>query len=97
MSKDQQEIYKIAETWSEVRLKSREEVAAMADSEKWLEAYDRYNERFEKDMSKMMEIADRLKKLIEPEKVEKKTKGQRKRDAYARKLARSGVAPPASN
>jgi uncharacterized protein (DUF342 family) len=87
MSKDQLEIASISEQWSRVRLMSREEVVAMED-EKWLEAYDRYLEKFNKDMDKMMELKDKLQKLIEPDKITKKTKGQRKRDAYARKTAR---------
>jgi len=53
----------------------------------WKEAHIRFHEKYNSDMEKMQEIAVKLQKLIEPPKVEKKTKGQRKRDAFAKKQA----------
>jgi len=40
----------------------------------------------------LVEIVNKLEKQINPPKVEKKTKGQRRRDAYAAKLERAGHA-----
>jgi len=54
----------------------------------WKEAHARFFETYNTDMEKMEEIAGKLQKMIEPPKIEKKTKGQRKRDAYAKVVAR---------
>jgi len=42
-------------------------------------------------MKKMVEISKKLKKLIAPPKVERKTKGQRKRDKWAKVQAREAA------
>jgi len=49
----------------------------------WKASYDRYHEKYEKSMGQMQEIAARLQKTLEPPKVQKKSKGQRKRDKWA--------------
>lgn len=54
----------------------------------WLEAFNRFYEKYDEDMERMTEYAGKLEKMIQPPRVEKKTKGQRKRDAYARALER---------
>ena len=83
------EIKKIQAKWSEVRHLSREEAKEQLDGE-WLEAHTRFMDQYDSDMERMEEIVTKLEKQIEPPKVQKKTKGQKRRDAYARKLARSG-------
>ena len=89
MTTDQLEMKKITEKWSEVRHMSKEEAASLEPE--WKEAHERFYARYESDMEKMEEIASKLEKMIEPPKVEKKTKGQRKRDAYAKVLAREAA------
>jgi len=85
MSADQMEIKTVAEKWSKVRLMDREEANKLEPE--WKEAYDRFYEKYDADMVKMQEIAAKVQKMIEPPKVEKKTKGQRKRDMWAKKQA----------
>ena len=89
MTADQLEIYKISQKWSEVRQMSREE-ADQLDPE-WKEAYDRFYTKYDADMERMTEIAGKLKNMIEPPRVAKKTKGQRKRDKYAKVQAREAA------
>merc|ERR1712085_188214 len=88
-SDTQQEIKGIQSKWGEVRRMSREEAKEQLDGE-WLEAHTRFFDLYDGDMERMEEIVSKLEKQIEPPRVEKKTKGQKRRDAYARKLARSG-------
>ena len=76
------EIESIQKKWNEVRLMSKEEAANLEPE--WKEAYDRFYEKYDSDLEKMMEITDKLQKMIEPPRVQKKTKGQRKRDAWAK-------------
>ena len=83
------EIMDIQSKWNEIRHLDREEAAKTLDGD-WLEAYNRFYEKYDDDMTRMTEIVGKLEKMIEPPKVAKKTKGQKKRDAYARKLERSG-------
>ena len=90
MSADQLEIKKISEKWSEVRHLSKEEAEAQLDSE-WMEAYNRFFTKYDEDMTKMEDIAKILKKAIEPPKVAKKSKGQKKRDKWAKVQAREAA------
>ena len=83
------EIESIQEKWNEVRLMSKEEAANLEPE--WKEAYDRFYEKYDSDLEKMMEITDKLQKMIEPPRVQKKTKGQRKRDAWAKVQAREAA------
>ena len=85
MNADQLKIQEISDKWNEIRHMSKEEAASL-DGE-WKEAYDRFFEKYDSDMEKMEEISTKLQKMIEPPKVQKKTKGQRKRDAFAKKEA----------
>lgn len=89
MTADQLEIKRISDKWSEVRMLTREQASSLEPE--WKEAHTRFFDKYDADMSKMEEIATKLEKMIEPPKVEKKTKGQRKRDAYAKKLAREAA------
>jgi len=86
MTADQLEIKKIVAKWKEVKFMSREDAEANLDEE-WLAAYNRFYEDYHKDMELMKETATAMYKQVMPEKVIKKTKGQRKRDAYAKKQA----------
>lgn len=90
MSSDQLEIKKIQDKWNEIRHLDREEAQKTLEGE-WLEAYNNFYEKYDDDMTRMTEIAEKVQKMIEPPKVEKKTKGQKRRDAYARKLAREAA------
>ena len=89
LSDDQKEIRGIQEKWNEIRHLSREEAQSTLEGE-WLEAYNRFYEKYDDDMTRMTEIAEKVQVMIEPPKVQKKTKGQKRRDAYARKMARAG-------
>jgi len=89
MTADQLEIVRISEKWSKVRLMSSEEAASLEPE--WKEAYDRYHEKYHKDMEYMMEVAGKVQKLIEPPKVQKKSKGQKKRDKWAIVQARDAA------
>jgi hypothetical protein len=89
MTASQLEVKRIADKWSEVRLMSAEDAASL-DAE-WKEAYDRFHEKYNKDMEYMQEIAGKVQKLIEPPKVEKKSEGQRKRDKWAIVQAREAA------
>jgi hypothetical protein len=78
------------EKWTEIRHMDREEAQKSLDGE-WLEAYNRFYEKYDDDMVRMAEIAEKVQKMIEPPKLGKKTKGQRKRDLYAVKQERAAV------
>mmetsp|Transcript_34530 Transcript_34530/g.99417 ORF Transcript_34530/g.99417 Transcript_34530/m.99417 type:complete len:168 (+) Transcript_34530:123-626(+) len=90
MSEDQKEIKKIQEKWNSIRMMDRDAAQKELDGE-WLEAYNRFYEKYDDDMERMTEYMQKLEKYIEPPKVQKKTKGQRKRDAYAKVLAREAA------
>merc|ERR1712238_518520 len=82
---------KIQDKWNEIRFLDREEAQKSLDGE-WLEAFNKFHGQYDSDMERMEEIVNKLEKQINPPKVEKKTKGQRRRDAYAAKLERAGHA-----
>ena len=90
MTPEMKKMMDIKDKWSTARHLSREEAAEQLDEE-WLAAYNRFYERYDKDMVKMKEISEKLQKMIEPPKVERKTKGQRKRDAWAKVQAREAA------
>lgn len=87
LTADQKEMAGIAKKWAEIRHKSADEI----EEPEWKEAHARFYEKYHSDMEKMQEVSVKLKKLIEPPRVQKKTKGQRKRDAYAKVVAREAV------
>jgi hypothetical protein len=95
MSADQREIVNIMAKWKEVRHLTREEAANLEDEE-WKAAHTRFMEKYDKDMVNMQDIASKLVTMLEPPKVEKKSKSQRKRDKWAivqaREKARAVVA-----
>lgn len=90
MTPDQLEIKKITDKWTEVRHLSREEAEAQLEGE-WLEAYNRFYTKYDEDMEKMTEISKMMQKAIEPPKVAKKSKGQKKRDKWAKIQAREAA------
>lgn len=94
MTADQSEISKIAQKWAEVRHLPKEEAQSQLDGE-YLEAYNRFYQKYDEDMNHMTEIAIMLKKAIEPPRVQKKSQGQKKRDKWAkvqaREAARGGI------
>lgn len=89
------EISEISEKWSKIRFMDRAEAEKLEPE--WLEAYNRFHERYATDMENMADIAVKVKKLIEPPVVAKKTKGQRKRDAWAVKVERAAIRAAAKN
>ena len=80
-----------AERWKEIRLLSDEEADAKLSGEE-LESYQNYHSAVKEDIEKMKKIAEMMLKNLEPPRVQPKTKGQRKRDAFARKQAREAAA-----
>jgi hypothetical protein len=51
--------------------------------EEWMAAYNKYHENYSKHIELMMEIKEKVAVMIEPPKIEKKGKKQRKRDIFA--------------
>jgi len=90
-SDTKKEIHGIQTKWGEIRHLSRDEAKEQLEGE-WLEAHTRFYDLYDSDMERMEEIVTKLEKRIEPDRAQKKTKGQKKRDALARKLARSAQA-----
>lgn len=90
MTADQLEIKKISNKWAEVRLLTREEAESTLDAE-WIEAYNRYFEKFQDDMTRMQDYAQQVIKSIEPPKIQKKSQGQKKRDKWAKVQVREAA------
>ena len=86
---ESREIEAIQEKWNQVRLMDAEEAAKLEPE--WKEAYDRFHAKYNEDMDKMMEITEKLQKMIEPPRIQKKSKGQRKRDKFAVVQAREAA------
>ena len=89
LSAEAKEIRQIQEKWSEIRHYDRATAESKLEGE-WLEAYNSFYQQYDDDMKRMEEIVENLKSYIDPPRVQKKTKGQKRRDALARKLERSG-------
>ena len=90
MNADQLEIKKTVDTWREIRFLTREEADAQLEGD-WLEAYNRFHEKYDADMELMLEIKEKVARMIEPPKVEKKGNKQRKRDKWAKIQAREAI------
>jgi hypothetical protein len=94
MTADQLEIKKISDKWAEVRHMSKEEAESLDGD--WKDAYNRFFTKYDEDMERMNQIADMLKKAIEPPRIAKKSKSQKKRDRFAivqaREAARAAAA-----
>jgi hypothetical protein len=56
-----------------------------------LEAYNRYYAEMREGVLKMQELATIMMKGVEPPRIKPKSKGQRKRDAWARVQARAAA------
>jgi hypothetical protein len=91
MTAAQKEILSIQKRWNVVRHLSKEEVDALDETTdgEYKAAYYRYYERYDNDMEKMTEIASKLKTMLDPPRILKKTNGQRKRDKWAKIQART--------
>jgi hypothetical protein len=87
MTPDQLKIRAMVEKWREVRLYDREQAEAELDAE-WLTAYNKFHDDYQQSMARMLEIKEKLGPVIEPPKIQKKGKKQRKRDLFALKTAR---------
>uniref|UniRef100_A0A7S2EVV2 Uncharacterized protein n=1 Tax=Trieres chinensis TaxID=1514140 RepID=A0A7S2EVV2_TRICV len=85
-TQEQKEIYEIVDRWAEIRLYSDEEAQEKLEGEE-LEAYTRYHQKVKDDMEKMKVIAEMMAKSVEIPQVAKKSKNQRKKDAWAKKQA----------
>ena len=75
-----------ANRWKEIRLLSDEEAEAQLSGEE-LETFKNYHSAVKEDIEKMTQIAEMMLKSLEPPKVKAKGKKQRKRDAWAKKVA----------
>ena len=91
MTADQLKIRNMVEKWRMVRLYDRAQAEAELDEE-WLTAYNKYHEKYAKDIELMLEIKAKVAVMIEPPRIEKKGKKQRKRDIFAKKQAREAAA-----
>lgn len=93
MSPAQKEIASIQARWNLVRHMSKEEVDALDDATdgEWKAAYNRYYERYHNDMEKMTEIVTKLQGMIDPPRIQKKSKSQRKRDKWNKIVARTNA------
>eukprot|EP00545_Synedropsis_sp_CCMP1620_P014893 CAMPEP_0119010132 /NCGR_PEP_ID=MMETSP1176-20130426/4810_1 /TAXON_ID=265551 /ORGANISM="Synedropsis recta cf, Strain CCMP1620" /LENGTH=135 /DNA_ID=CAMNT_0006962745 /DNA_START=46 /DNA_END=453 /DNA_ORIENTATION=+ len=91
MDEKQLEIKKVVDTWRTARLLTREEADAQLEGE-WLEAYNRFHEKYDADMELMLEIKEKVARMIEPPVVAKKGNKQRKRDKFAKSQAREAAA-----
>jgi 5-bromo-4-chloroindolyl phosphate hydrolysis protein len=83
-----EELIKIEEyrtNWNRIRHLTPEEIKD--EPQEYQDAHKRFYDRVDSDMVRMMEIATKLEKLLEPSQPPKKTKGQRKRDKWAREQA----------
>ena len=69
---------------------SQEEANAQLQGEE-LEAYNRYYAEVREGVLKMEELANLMMKNVEPPRIAPKTKGQRKRDKWARVQARAAA------
>lgn len=84
------EIYQLADRWAEIRLYSDEEAKQKLSGEE-LEAYERYHAKVKEDIEKAQDLAMRMAKAVEIPQVAKKSKTQRKKDAWARKQAQAAA------
>jgi hypothetical protein len=91
MTADQLKIRDIVDKWRVVRLMDRAQAEAELDEE-WMTAYNKYHEAYQQQIERMMEIKEKVAVMIEPPKIEKKGKKQRKRDMFARKQTREAAA-----
>jgi hypothetical protein len=90
MTADQLKIKDMVDKWRVVRLMDRAHAEAELDEE-WMTAYNKYHENYNKHMELMKEIKEKVAVMIEPPKIEKKGKKQRKRDIFAKKQARDAA------
>jgi hypothetical protein len=86
LSPEARQIREIQAKWSEIRHYDRATADAKLEGE-WLEAYNRYYQQYHDDMKRMEEIVQNLKGYWDPPRIQKKSKGQKRRDALARKMA----------
>jgi hypothetical protein len=82
MSATQLEINDISNKWASIRHLSREEVEAANLEPEWLAAYNKFHTEYDEDLARMMEVAERLQKVIERPQIQKKTLGQKRRDRW---------------
>lgn len=90
MSEKRLELADITDKWTAIRHMDRAEAEKTLEGE-WLEAFNRFYARYDEDMTKMEDIAERLQKLIEPPQIAKKSKSQRKRDRFAIVVEREAI------
>ena len=87
MSPDQLKMEEMRENWNKIRHMDYDDIPEELGDE-YKEAHKRYFDKYHKDMEHFQEIAEKLEKILNPPKVQKKTKGQRKRDKWAKVQAR---------
>lgn len=86
LSAAQAETRSAGNRWAEIRLLSNEEAAEQLSGDE-LEAFNNYHQRSSDDMDSATELATLIMKGVEIPQVKPKTKGQRKRDKFAKSQA----------
>ncbi|KAL3777586.1 hypothetical protein ACHAWO_008874 [Cyclotella atomus] len=76
--------------WGEIRAMTQEEANSQLQGEE-LETYNRYYQEVRDGVLKMQELAGIMMKNVDPPRIMPKTKGQRKRDKWARVQAREAA------
>ncbi|KAG7364979.1 hypothetical protein IV203_038182 [Nitzschia inconspicua] len=86
LSPEDKQIREIQAKWSEIRLYDRATAEAKLEGE-WLEAYNNFYKQYNDDMERMEEIVQNLKGYWDPPRIQKKSKGQKRRDRLARQMS----------
>jgi hypothetical protein len=79
-----------AARWREIRLLSDEDAEAQLEGEE-LETWKEYHQNVKDDIEKMKQVADMMMKSVEPPRIQPKGKKQRKRDRWAKVVARDAA------
>ena len=80
-----------AKRWGEIKVLSRAEADSQLEGEE-LEAYNNFYQHVSDDLERMSSIANMIVKSLEKKKeIKPKTKGQRKRDKWAKVQAREAA------
>ena len=96
MTAAQAEMKSTGDKWNSIRLLSDEEAEAQLSGDE-LEEFKTYHKRVHDDNVEIQELAKMIMKGVEPPKVQPKTKGQRKRDKWAKVQAIAAAKAAAKN
>lgn len=84
MSPDQLRYVEIMNMWNSIRHKSREEIEASDLEIEWKEAHARFYDKYDRDMERIEKIREYLTTALVTPGVSRKSKGQRKREQWAK-------------